>query len=63
MAQTRHDDCQEASHVAAGDRRAANSLGNAEARTSERRRRVNWLSISPTKRLRTSRECLDCWAL
>jgi hypothetical protein len=48
---------------ACGERRQAQKTKKAGALVAERRKRVNWLSISPSKLLRTNRQCLDCWAL
>ena len=43
--------------------KAALATKKAGLAAGEPRKRVNWLSVSPTKSLRTSRQCLDCWAL
>ena len=48
---------------ACGERRHEQKTRKAGALVAERRKRVNWLSISPSKFLRTNRQCLDCWAL
>ncbi len=42
---------------------AADETRSVGAKAAEPPRRVNWLSISRTKCLRTSRDCLDCWGL
>jgi hypothetical protein len=64
MEQTRRGDGHDAHENERGHGpRAANDTKKTSATMGEPRRRVNWLSISRTKWLRTSRECLDCWAL
>ena len=64
MEQTRRGGGHDATEVGRGQKQqAANDTKKANASLGEPRRRVNWLSISRTKWLRTSRECLDCWAL
>ena len=45
------------------EHQAAQATRKPALATEERRRRVNWLSVSATKSLRTNRACLDCWAL
>ena len=62
MTQTRREGSHEASGVADGQR-DANRTHERRASKREWRTRPDWLSISRTKWLRTSRECLDCWAL
>jgi hypothetical protein len=63
MTQTRRDGSQETSGAAESQRLAASDARKRRATNGEWRTRPDWLSISRTKWLRTSRECLDCWAL
>jgi hypothetical protein len=63
MTQTRRDGSHEANGVADGQRDGPNRIHERRAAKREWRVRPDWLSISRTKWLRTSRECLDCWAL
>ena len=63
MTQTRRDGSPEENGVAVGQRHAADHTRERRASKREWRMRPDWLSISRTKWLRTSRECLDCWAL
>jgi len=63
MTQTRRDGSHETNGAAESQRLAANDAPKRRATNGEWRMRPDWLSISRTKWLRTSRECLDCWAL
>jgi hypothetical protein len=63
MVQTRRNGSHEATEAADGRRFGASDARKRATSNSEWRPRPDWLSISRTKWLRTSRECLDCWAL
>ena len=64
MEQTRRGRGDDAADVARGrSQEAAGHTASTSAKAGEPPRRVNWLSISRTKSLRTNRDCLDCWGL